>query len=137
MKGQIWERGNREMGTLQKPSDKAMSHLRTSPKHVSFAQDDNRLQLLLGPGSSLRSFTQSNETGDFIPLDVALTAPSSSDNDHVALKRTQHGVIDLTNDGDDSMDLDEPRRRRPNRRPRPAPAGPMPPRRPIRHATRC
>ena len=107
------ERGIREMGTLQKPSDKAMSHLRTSPKHVSFAQDNNRSQLLLGPGSSLRSSTQSNAASDFIPLDVALVAPSS-DYDHGAPKRTQHEVIDLTSDGDDSMDLDEPRRRRPN-----------------------
>lgn len=45
------KRRNREMGTLQKPSDKEMSYLRTSPKQVRFTNDNDRPQLFLGPGS--------------------------------------------------------------------------------------
>jgi hypothetical protein len=105
-------RKNRDMGTLQKPSTKAILNLLASPKQFSLNLDNFRPQPLLGPGSSLGDSTWSNDAPDFIPLDVARIAPSSTP------KHTQVEVIDLTDDGGDPMDLDKS-----HRRPNPAMVG--------------
>jgi hypothetical protein len=114
---------NRDMGTLQKPSTKAMSNLLASPKQFQLNLDNFRPQSLLGPGSSLGISNRSDEASDFIPLDVARLAPSSTP------KQTQVEVIDLTDDGGDPMDVDKSHRR-PNPAVVDAPAmtGPLNPR---------
>jgi hypothetical protein len=97
-------RKNREMGMLQKPSTKAMAKLLASPKQFSLNLDNFRPQSLLGLSSSLGNSTREDEVSDFIPLDVACIAPSSTP------RHTQVEVIDLTSDDGDPMDVDKSNR---------------------------
>jgi hypothetical protein len=103
------KRVNKDMGTLKKPSKKAMANLLASPKYEPFGHDNSRRQSLFQSSTTLGVSTQSNDAPAYIPLDVGPMAPNPGYGCQVP-QSTQREVVDLTMEDTDPTDLKDPTR---------------------------